>query len=492
MLAKLLSLSALASMAILQVQAKPADLVTCLQQIKGSSYLITPSSNNYTIESVGENYLFNYKPNAIFHPGNEVDVQAAIKCAGQYNVAIAPRSGGHSFEGYCQGGRDGVLVLDLNQFKKFNINKKTNIATVGAGFRLGPLYDALWKSGKYMVSAGTCPTVGIGGHALGGGIGMTSRKYGLLSDNIVAMNIVTPDGKLNRVDKNSNKDLFWALRGAGGGSFGVVTQFEIQAYKAPSKVTTMTHDFPLSDYAKVLKAYAEWGQSVTNDLMAEMNLDSGGGIQIQVTYLGPKTDANKAVASLFAVTGKPKSSDVREGTWLDAAIRFAWMQNKDLSKPKAGDAHYAKGRSLVYRQPLSKEEGDIIYKYLSKPPKGITAAYVIVDLWTGKVQKPDSESSFVHRDAIFGIEFVTEWGGPETKPGLPPCTPCQKWSLAFFQEMLGAYSSKPIYAYSNYIDRDLPDSLVAYYGDSLPRLKSIKKAVDPKNLFNFPQSIPLS
>ncbi|KAG0317108.1 hypothetical protein BG000_004641, partial [Podila horticola] len=199
-----LSLVAAAALQVTTTQALPANLTSCLQ-------------------SLTENYSYNYKLQAIFHPATNNDVSAAIKCASAANVAIAPRSGGHSFEGYSAGGQDGSLIMDLNQFSQFSIDTKTNIATIGGGNRLGPTYAKLWTNGQYLIPAGTCPTVGIGGHALGGGVGMTSRKYGVLSDNIVSMTVVDPSGAIKTVSATKNTDLYWALRGAGGGSFGVVT-----------------------------------------------------------------------------------------------------------------------------------------------------------------------------------------------------------------------------------------------------------------------------
>ncbi|KAG0313600.1 hypothetical protein BG000_005824 [Podila horticola] len=255
----------------------------------------------------------------------------------------------------------------------------------------------------------------------------------------------------------------------------------------------MTLDFPLNKYSTLLDAYAAFGATASEDLMAELNLDSSGSMQVQIVYLGSKADANAAVATLLKATGKPKSSDIREGKWIDAAVRFAWMQNSDLANPKAGDSNYSKGRSLVYRQALNKKEKDIIYKYLTAPPKGISAVYLIVDLWGGKINRPASDSAFIHHGAVIGIEFVTEWGDAGTKPGKKACGPCQTWSVNFYKEMLAAYTKgQPIEAYQNYIDKDLPNSMDAYCGKALPRLKTIKKLVDPNNVFRFPQSISLN
>ncbi|KAG0339593.1 hypothetical protein BG004_006751 [Podila humilis] len=483
---------ALVAAAALQAQALPANMISCLQAIKGQSQLITPSSSDYGQQSLTLNYIFNYKPQAIFHPSNNKEAAAAVICAAASGVAIAPRSGGHSFEGYSAGGQDGSLIIDLSKFNQLSVNTKTHVATIGAGNRLGPTYAKLWSKGNYLIPAGTCPTVGIAGHALGGGIGMTSRKYGPLSDNIVAMTVIDASGSIKTASVTENQDLYWALRGAGGGSFGLVTEFKIQAYKPPSKVTSMTYDFPLDRYSTILDAYAALGNA-TDDFMAEMNVDSSGNIQLQVVYLGNKADAAKVVAPFLKKAGKPSGKDVREAKWIDAATRFAWLAGGTLANPKAGDSNYAKGRSLVYRQGLNTKEKDTIYKWMKSPPKGASAAYVIIDLWGGKINKPKNPSSFVHQDAVLGIEFIIEWGAAGTSPGKKPCAACVTWGRNFYKEMLASYTKgQPISAYQNYIDRELPNSLNAYYGKALPRLKTIKKAVDPNNVFRFPQSIPLN
>ncbi|KAG0222270.1 hypothetical protein BGW42_006745 [Actinomortierella wolfii] len=475
-------------------EARPSGLIACLQNIKGDmrSSLTIPSSPRYQTDRFGFNLIFNYKPSAIYHPGTEADAAAAIQCAAANNIAVAPRSGGHSYEAYCQGGKDGALVLDLDKLQYFDLDPKTGIATVGAGTRLGPLYYKLWDSGRYLIPAGTCPSVGIGGHALGGGLGMTGRKYGMASDNIVGMTFIDAKGDILKVNATNNPDLFWALRGAGGGSFGLVTEFQIQAYKAPPKVTTMLINYPLSEISEVMDAYAELGQKATGDLMAEMNLDKET-IEIQVNFLGPKARARAAIAPLIkSIRRKPSSMEVREGTWYEAATKWGWMQGGTLNEPKLGDSHYARGRSLVYRKALSKKEKDIIVKYLSAPPSGSSAAYIIVDIWGGKVDRPDTPSAFDnHRGVVLGIEFISEWGGNSAKHGLK-CPECLKWSSDFAKEMQAAYSSgSSLEAYQNYIERDLPNSLQAYYGCNLPRLQQIKKDVDPNNVFTFPQAIPL-
>ncbi|KAG0231064.1 hypothetical protein BGW42_000540 [Actinomortierella wolfii] len=483
---------AVVAAAALTAEASPSGFISCMQNIKGdpTSKLVISSSSEYSTDRYGFNLMFDFKPVAIYHPASTTDAASAVKCAASNNINVAPRSGGHSFEGYCQGGKDGALVLDLNLLQQFSIDPNTGVASIGGGSRLGPLYAKLWNAGQYLIAAGTCPSVGIGGHTLGGGLGMTGRKYGMASDNVVGMTVVDPKGNVLEVNASSNPDLFWALRGAGTGSFGVVTEFQIQAYKAPPTVTTMLIGYPLKSFSKVIDAYAELGQTATDDLMAEMNV-GGDGVQVQVNFLGPKTAADEALKTFIQRTGQPSSLEAKEGTWLEAATKWAWLEGGTLEKPIVGDNRYARGRSLVYRKPMSKREKDIIVKYVSKPPKGTSASYIIIDIWGGKVNRPNTPSAFDnHRGVLYGIEFISEWGDHLSKPGVK-CPNCLKWSANFAKEMQAAYSSGPVEAYQNYIERDLPNSLQAYYGSNLDRLKKIKRQVDPNNIFSYAQSIPL-
>lgn len=118
------------------------------------------------------------------------------------------------------GGRNGVLVVDLGGLTQFSYDSSAKTAIVGAGYRLGPMKLALWNAGKVTIPSGTCPSVGVSGHALGGGWGFTSRKFGLMGDNILEAQVVINNGSLVTANANQNSDLWRALKGAGANSFG--------------------------------------------------------------------------------------------------------------------------------------------------------------------------------------------------------------------------------------------------------------------------------
>ncbi|KAJ2978964.1 hypothetical protein NQ176_g3526 [Zarea fungicola] len=391
--------------------ASGSEVLACLNSIpKDNSTLITRNSAEYDQDRFGLNYYFSFKPAAIYYPATNAAVAAAIKCAALNNIPVAPRSGGHSYEGYSEGGADGALVLDLKQFQQFSIDASTGIAKVGAGTRLGPLYSRLWEDGKYLFPAGACPSVGIGGHALGGGTGLNGRKYGVATDNIVSMTVVDAKGDILDISATSNPDLFWALRGAGGGSFAIVTEFRLQAYKAPEVVTTFSINYPMDNFSTVIDSYLKWGRTINEDTMAELNVDSNNGITVQGTYHGDADDAITAVAQLTALVGIPvaaEDQDVTPGTWYDAATRWAWLLDGTLADPVIGDVHYWRSTSLLYRNTLSDQEKSIILKYLMNPAAGSSSTYMLIDLWGGKINRPNSAAAFDnHRGVEFGVEMV--------------------------------------------------------------------------------------
>ncbi|KAF9571427.1 hypothetical protein EC968_000522, partial [Mortierella alpina] len=478
------------------VEALPAGMVSCLENIKNgaNASLITPSSPEYNIRRFGYNHNFDYHPVAIYYPATNAHVAAAIRCAAAYRVSVAPRSGGHSYEGYSVGGKDGSLVIDLKLFQQFSINRVSGVATIGAGTRLGPLYSRLWNSGQYLIASGFCPTVGIGGIALGGGVGMASRKYGTTTQTIVGMTLIDADGNTRDVSASSHPDLFWALRGAGGGSFGVVTEFRIQAFKAPPTATLMALTYPLSKYRSVIHAFGTWAETVTDGIYAGFVLDRDN-ITVDVTFLGPPAPAQVALAPFLSLAGEPQQFDTFELSWYQAASQMSGEHGDTLENPDLSRYRYYRGRSLVYRKPMSVEEMDTIYKYLHTALflKNSVETKVTFEMWGGKINRPDSPPSAFdnHRGVVFSVHFGVSWNATNVELG-SGCLECMQWSTHFTQEMQAAYSSGPSpEAYQNYMERDLPNAMHAYYGNNFPRLQKIKEDVDPHNVFSFPQSIPL-
>ncbi|KAK9762328.1 hypothetical protein K7432_012045 [Basidiobolus ranarum] len=152
-------------LAILPSLAFGSSIENCFK--KSGTPIINQSNGGFAKVNFNFNNRLNFKPLLYVVARNTKDVQNAVKCAVQNNNTISARSGGHSYEGYSQGGRNGDVIVDLSKLNTINVDSKSKSAVVGAGSLLGSVYYTLFKNGGFGIPAGTCPLVGIGGHALG-------------------------------------------------------------------------------------------------------------------------------------------------------------------------------------------------------------------------------------------------------------------------------------------------------------------------------------
>jgi len=235
-------------------------------------------------------------PQAVARPLSAADVQGAVRWAVGHGVPLRARSGGHSYAGYST--LSNGVVLDLTRLRGISINLGAGTATIGAGAQLIDVYAALAKKGV-TIPAGSCPSVGIGGHVLGGGMGLAGRAFGLATDNIVAAQIVTAEGRIRQVDKRSDPDLLWALRGGGGGNFGVVTQLTLKLHRLPSSVASFFVSWPWSSASEAIAAWQSWQPRAPDQLTSIFHLNGGGGttsVNIAGQYLGPASGLGRLLA----------------------------------------------------------------------------------------------------------------------------------------------------------------------------------------------------
>jgi FAD/FMN-containing dehydrogenase len=191
------------------------------------------------------------RPQAIVLCATPQDVAETISFAQRHGLACAPRSGGHCFAGrsVTRG-----LVIDVTPMGSVSVSG--DVVVVGAGARLGAVYEALQEH-QLTIPAGTCPSVGVAGLTLGGGLGILGRSYGVTSDRLLAAQIVLADGRVLDCDNHHHQELFWALRGAGAGNFGVVTQLVFGTVPAP-QVTNFHLTWPPARSAALIEAWQGW------------------------------------------------------------------------------------------------------------------------------------------------------------------------------------------------------------------------------------------
>ena len=181
-------------------------------------------------------------------------------------MPLRARSGGHSYEAFSV--VDGGLVIDVGGLTGVDVDVARGEAVIGAGVRLLDCYRRLWDDGV-TIPAGTCPGVGIAGLTLGGGIGFLSRQYGLTCDNLLAVDLVDADGDVLRASESEHPDLFWALRGGGGGNFGIATAFTFRVHPI-GEVVICTVTWPWDDVAEVVDAWQRWAPFVDERLCVSL------------------------------------------------------------------------------------------------------------------------------------------------------------------------------------------------------------------------------
>jgi enamine deaminase RidA (YjgF/YER057c/UK114 family) len=290
------------------------------------------------------------RPQAVVLCETPEDVSETILFARRFGLRVAPRSGGHCFAGRSS---TGGIVVDVSPMRSVSVSDGG--ATVGAEARLGDVYDALDEHGL-TIPAGCEPDVGISGLTLGGGLGILGRKHGLTSDGLLSAQVVLADGSVVWCDKHREADLFWALRGAGGGNFCVVTSFVFQTVPAP-EATAFRLIWPFVRASEVIAAWQRWSPAGPDGLAASLLLtapgDPGAPPQVNVfgAMLGTESETEGLLDELVVRTGTdPASATLKHGPYREIK-RYLAEHGPGDDRP---DGHqYSK--SEFFRRPLPKQ-----------------------------------------------------------------------------------------------------------------------------------------
>ncbi|RIB09095.1 Glucooligosaccharide oxidase [Gigaspora rosea] len=368
------------------------------------------------------------------------------------------------------------MVIDVQEFNQININFETKTAVFGPGNRLGEIYHKLNKVG-YLISAGECIHVGLGGHATGGGFGWTGRKYGLASDNIVSAEMVTANGTfISPINSTHHSDLFFAIRGAGNAGYGIITSLTLNIYPVHPIVTSIKISYLPEQVELAFIIFAKVAKNLNENLSCYIELRPKSintyPFSFNAAYLGTEEEARNAVKELIELSN-PAYIKFEETTWLgivDSYPIFTRSPFKITSYniPPSGFSQEAIRVLVNFINNLECESIALFDLYASDVISGISI----------------NSSAFIHRN-IFG---VMELEAPLSGLSKDDQIKCVKKHLQFRQEFQAKYTS--YFSYQDYIDRDLSDWITRYYGPHVPRLIEIKKKYDPNNLFNWKQSIP--
>jgi FAD/FMN-containing dehydrogenase len=469
----------------------PASAVAALEAaIKGG--VIRPGSPEYETARMPPMVRFdNVKPAAIVRCTTPADVAVAIAFARRSGLEIAPRCGGHSVAG--RSSTEGILI-DVSAMNSVSV--AGGAATVGAGVRLGVLYDALAEHGL-TIPAGCGSSVGIAGLTLGGGIGVLGRKYGLTCDRMLRAEVVLADGRVVGCDEHTEEELFWALRGAGGGNFGVVTSFVFRTVPAPP--TTIFHvGWPLVHAAAVVEAWQAWAPAGPDELDATLRLTAAGNAarppvaDLFGVVLGSETDATALLDELVARVGaKPAWASRGHMAYRDAKRYLDGLEAiEDHEERAAADQPSRPGpifsKSEFFRRPLPREAIVALVDNLAQGLARGHAREVSFLPWGGAYNRvPTDATAFAHRAELFLAQHLVVVDPDAATTGGDAAA--RDW-LGRSWDLLHPWGSGGVYP--NFPDPELRDWARAYHGDNYHRLVRVKGRYDPGNVFRFHQSVP--
>jgi FAD/FMN-containing dehydrogenase len=459
-----------------------SDWQTLANELSGS--LVQQGNSSYAEDSVVFNSIYdNVMPLAIVLCANANDVTQALAFVERFGLAVTARSGGHSYGGYSTG--TGVVV-DVNAINSIQINGNT--ATIGAGAKLVDIYSQLAAQGV-SIPSGSCLTIGIAGITQGGGIGVLDRAYGLTCDNLLSAQVVTANGQLIECDAGNNSDLFWALRGGGGGNFGIVTSFTFQTF-ATSDLTSFSAAFQFSDAVSVFAAWQTWPQNLPDTVWSGMVL-TGSSISISGVFIGNAADfAPYWNQFLAAAQANPIGTSVTTQSYTDTIVGgCGGLTISECHLPgETPDGEVARAAfaasSDFFNSPLPTAGIQAMLQAITTRQAANQPGIIILDLMGGAISKlAPNATAFVHRNALFSAQYYAEFS-VGTSPGI--VGQAQVWANGM-RAVMQPWSSGE--AYQNYIDPLLQNWQTAYYGSNYAQLVQVKEKYDPTGVFQFAQGV---
>ncbi|CAJ1936322.1 unnamed protein product [Sphenostylis stenocarpa] len=480
--------------------------------LSSNESVITPGNASYT--SLLNLHIHNKrfktqntpKPVAIVLVRSESHVQATVRCARSNGIQVRIRSGGHDYEGLSYVSDVPFVIVDMFPLSIVNVDVGTGNAYVQAGATVGQIYYEIAQQSKvHAFPAGVCLSLGAGGHFSGGGYGNLMRKYGLSVDNIIDANMVDANGTfLNR--KSMGEDVFWAIRGGGGASFGVITSWTIKLVPVPPQVTVFKVKKSVkADATGVVYRWQEVAPKLDRDLFIRVEPEVVNGTVIVSfigQYLGPVERLIPLVNGVFPELALNRS-DCTVMPWVNSTLFWADFPigtpiQALLPTSREPPTIYSKGKSDYVKTPIPKEGIKKIWDFMTK----YNNIWMQWNPYGGRMGEiSPSATPFPHRAGnLFLIQYFVFWkeDGPEAYNRF------MNYSRSFYEFMTPFVSRSPREAFLNYRDIDvgakhasnstsLKDASLygtKFFKENFDRLVKVKTMIDPDNFFTYEQSIP--
>ncbi|MFJ3791545.1 FAD-binding oxidoreductase [Kitasatospora sp. NPDC090091] len=494
---------------------------------------VLPGDSRYQTLSQGFNQRWSSTPAYIRLVGNEADAVAGLKTALDKGLRPTIRAGGHCYEGFVD--NDKGVILDLSTMRGVRTATDKYGATtyaVDGGATNWDVYTTLFRRFGVTIPAGSCYSVGAGGHICGGGYGLLSRRHGLTVDHLAQVDVATVRGgrvevtRAHRDDPEGSpeRDLFWAHTGGGGGNFGVVLRYHFRKDipKPPPRVWLSSIAWPWADlikepedfrrlvdnFAAFFAQHSSATETAYQGLFAILKLTHHTNGNVVLVSQWDQDDPTPLEEFLAAVEAGMKTPSTVQtysagGLFLpypDKSRQMPWFQATMTLNP-SGDNQRGKYKSAYHRTPFTKAHVDAFWAWLTKdvPDVDLTQTLVQIDSYGCRINahRP-AETAVPQRDSIMKLQYQTYWTDPaEDAAHLA-------YLSGLYRDVYRATGGIPEIdtdtdgAYVNYPDTDLgvagqphPPYQRLYYKQNYSRLQRAKKTWDPKNVFHHAQSITL-
>jgi len=475
--------------------------VSSVRNLRYYDYDVTPGPDTTTIVS---------RPLAIVAATEPAHVQTTVVCGRRHSVHIRTRSGGHDYEGLSYASIDvdphrrHFAVLDLAALRAIHVDASRAEAWVESGATLGELYYAAAAANStFGFPAGNCPTVGVGGQLSGGGFGSLSRKYGLSADNVVDAVVVDAEGRLlNR--STMGKDLFWAIRGGGGESFGVVVSWKVRLVPVTETVTVFGIRRLRNESAvDLITKWQAIAPALPRDLYLRV-LVQNQQANFVALFLGRCGSLVDTMRGHFPDLGMAER-DCQEMSWVKSAVFFFYgtadLPAEVLLNRSSNPYYYLKVKSDHVQEAMPRHAWESIWSnWLEKPE----AALLMLDPYGGRMGSiSPSATPFPHRNYLYQLQFYSVW----YENGTAELEKRMSWVRGVYEDLTPYVSKNPRAVYVNYRDLDLGTNELEegsnvtsyakarvwgekYFNGNFKRLAAVKSKVDPHDFFRNEQSIP--
>jgi FAD/FMN-containing dehydrogenase len=457
--------------------------------------VVLPGSEQY--ESTYPTFIKRFdhiRPAGVVMPANETDVVEAVGFAQRYGIHAVARSGGHSFGGYST--TEG-MVIDLRRLSGVRVADQQ--ASIEGGALIIDAQAALREHGLGLPT-GSCPSVGLAGLALGGGLGNTGRRYGFTSDRLTGARVVLADGRVVETDSQHEPELFWALRGAGGGNFGIVTRMDFLAHPV-TDVTVFSVEWPWSSAAALIDAWQRWAPHGPDELTSGLSLSAGDTLEeepsaaVDGQVFADHADTERLIGRLESMVGTgPSHVATIETMPYHAAVMYsAGCQESTLSACHVAGAtpdgelsryEYRLTKSQLFNRPLPQAGLDtVIGELVAERVPEYSRDLEFAALGGAYNRVAPGATAFVHRDCLFDIKYSTNI---DVTAAASVKESGNRWIERIAAAMSPWTSGQ---SYQNYVDPSLANWQEAYYGANYERLQKVQERYDPARFFRFAQSV---